>query len=159
MVITDASREEVHNYVSHWVIDFQHVLENQNANFWWITISVDPIYISASNVGAAELKTTVQDHVTSVSEYWEGTSVVSFTSSSMTVKIPKNGVYQVANGLTALEYLNLLKSDFSDVFKTTINFSRYHFSEADVDTAIANGGRIEITKAQALNRALDKLEE
>ena len=159
LTISDVDRDQVDEFLAQWPIKFQHVLENQNANFWWITISVDPIYISATNVGAAELKTTVQDHVTSVSEYWEGTTVVSFTSNSMTVKIPKNGVWQTANGLTDLEFLNLLKSDFADIFNTVLDPKRYYFSAADVATVLAGGGSFTLTKAQALNNIIDKLSE
>lgn len=159
LTISDADRNQVIEFLERWDIKFQHVLENQNANFWWITISVDPAYISASNVGAAELKSTVQDHVEGGSEYWQGTTVVSFTSSSMTVKIPKNGVYQTANGLSALEYLKVLKSDFADIFDTVLDPKRYYFSAEDVATVLAAGGSFTLTKAQALNNIIDKLSE
>ena len=158
MTISDATHAEAQHYIEGWVIDFSHTIENQNANFWWITIEVDPAYIDASETSRAELKAGMQDHVTTT-EYWEGTSVVSFTSSSMTVKIPKNGVYQTAEGLSNLDYLKLLKSDFSDVFKTFLKIRRYHFSGAGVDTVIAQGGSITITKAQALNNIIDRLDE
>ncbi len=101
----------------------------------------------------------MQDHCNGGSEYWEGCNVVSFTASSMTVDIPKNGVYQTANGLSDLDYLKLLKSDFSDIFMTVLNVRRYYFLEADVDTAISQGGQITLTKAQALNKVQDRLDD
>lgn len=100
----------------------------------------------------------MQDHVEN-SEYWDGSQVVSFTSSSMTVDVPKNGIYQMASGLNNLDYLKLLKSNFRDVFRTQLNVSRYHFSESDVDAVIAAGGTVTRTKQQAITHMLDKLEE
>ena len=157
--ITDATLEETLHYIQSWKVDFSHTLENQNANFWWITIAVDPAYISMSGVGTAELKEGMQVHVESTTGYWEGTTVVNFTSSSMTVKIPKNGVYQTANELSALDYLKLLKSDFSDVFKVRLKAKRYYVASADVDQIISAGGFMQITKAQALTKIIDKLSE
>ena len=158
MTISDASHAEAQHYIEGWEIDFSHTLDNQNNNFWWVIIEVDPAYIDASETSKTELKTSMQDHVVN-SKYWAGSSVVSFTSSSMTVKIPKGGTYQTAEGLSNLDYLKLLKSDFSDIFKTFLKIRRYHFSEADVDNVIAQGGEITITKAQALNNIIDRLTE
>ena len=156
--ITDATINQSLHYVYGWYIDFSHTLVNQNENGWRFEIEVDPAYISASDVGKDELKAGMQDHVES-NEYWEGSSVVSFTSNSMVVDIPKDGIYQTANELSNLDYLKLLKSNFSDVFKIRLFPSRYHASAAQVDQIIAAGGFIQITKEQALNKIIDKLEE
>jgi len=158
LTISDASRDQVHHYVNDWKIDFKHTLNGQNAFGWQYIIEVDPIYISVSEVGKAELKSKMQDHINN-SPYWEGSEVVAFTTISMTVNIPKNGPYQTAHGLDNIDYLKLLKSDFSDIFKARLNIRRYHFSEADVDQVIAGGGAITLTKAQALSKIIDRLEE
>ena len=157
--ITDTTVEESLRYVHDWQVDFEHTLVGQNAFGWQYTISVDPIYISASDVGRGELKDKMITHIENSSNYWEGSAVVSFTSNSMTVNIPKDGPYQTAHGLDNIDYLKLLKSDFSDIFKTRLKASRYHVSESDVDTIIAAGGFMQITKAQALNKVIDKLEQ
>ena len=158
VVITDANREEVQQYTEEWNMYFRHVYVSENDLGWRYRIEVDPVYISASGLGKDEVKDAMV-YLIENDEYWEGSSVFKIRTDYMTVDIPKNGPYQTASGLSDLDYLKLLKSNFSDVFRTTLNISRYHFSEADVDLAIANGGRVEITKLQALNRALDKLEE
>ncbi len=158
LIISDATREEVHHYIHDWQIDFEHTLISENASGWRYKIKVDPVYISASNIGKAELKTGMQNHITSA-EYWAGSSVFSFTTSSMTVDIPKNGTYQTTKGLSDVDYLKLLKADFRDIFKVRLNASRYHFSDADVDQVIADGGSITLTKAQTLNKVIDKLGE
>ena len=48
-----------------------------------------------------------------------------------------------------------LKADIMDRFERSVG-KRYHFSHADVDTAIAAGGRVTITRAQALARIVDR---
>jgi len=159
LTISDATREQVHHYIHDWKVDFLHTLNSQNAFGWQYIIEVDPIYISASDIGKAELKDKMQDHVNGGSQYWEGCQAVGFTSNSMTVNIPKDGPYQTAHGLDNIDFLKLLKSDFSDIFRTRLNVRRYHFSEADVDQVIADGGAITLTRAQALNRIIDRLEQ
>jgi hypothetical protein len=157
--ITGATGEQVKHFTLDWQVDFSHTLNSENAFGWQFIIEVDPAYISMSNVGKAELKDGMQDHINNTSKYWEGSTVVGFTSNSMTVNIPKNGPYQTANGLSDIDYLKKLKRDFSDIFKTRINPHRYHFSEADVDIVLANGGTITVTKEVALNKIIDKLDE
>jgi hypothetical protein len=158
LIISDATRDQVHHYINQWTIDFRHVYVSENDNGWRYRIEVDPIYISASNVGKQEMKTEMVDLIEN-GEYWEGCSVFKVKIDYITIDIPKNGVYQTASGLSDFDYLKLLKSDFSDVFRARLDVSRYHFSDADVDTVIADGGTIELTKLQALNRVLDKLED
>lgn len=158
LVISDATREEVHHYINDWSIDFRHVFINENDLGWIYRIEVDPIYISASDVGKQEMKAEMVSLIEN-GEYWQGSSVFKIKVDYMTVDIPKNGVYQTASGLSDFDYLKLLKSNFRDVFRARLNISRYHFSEADVDTVIADGGTITLTKLQAMNKVLDRLEE
>lgn len=131
---------------------------DENDDGWRYTIEVDPAYISASDVGKQEMKAEMVNLIEN-GEYWEGSSVFKIKIDYMTVDIPKNGVYQTANELSDFDYLKLLNSNFRDVFRTRLNVSRYHFSESDVDTVIAGGGTITLTKLQALNKVLDKLSE
>lgn len=48
-----------------------------------------------------------------------------------------------------------LKDDLLDKFEDSIG-PRYLFPETDVDTVVSAGGEVEITKAQALNRIIDR---
>jgi len=78
----------------------------------------------------------------------------------LVVDIPKNGIYQTAQGLTNTAYLQALKSDFSDIFRESIAVRRYYFLEADVDAAYAlPNGQVTLTTAQALAKIVDKLSE
>ncbi len=159
LTISDATREEAHKYVDHWVVDFSHTLINENASGWRFRIEVDPIYVSVSNVGKDVMKAKMQDFVTRTGSEWEGCVVQNFTTSSMTVRVPKNGVWQTAKSLSDIDYLKALKRDFSDIFRTTLRIDRYHFAEADVDAAITAGRQATITKAQALSKLIDRLDE
>jgi hypothetical protein len=158
VIVSNATRDEVQHYIDDWKIDFQHTLVNQNDQGWRYRIEVDPIYISASNVGRGELKTSMRDHVEN-SEYWQGSSVVNFTSDSMTVDIPKNGTYQTDNGLSDDDYLKILKADFRDIFRVQLNISRYHLLPSEVNAIVSGGGSVTWTKAEALTKFIDKLEE
>lgn len=148
------------HYAFGWEVDFVHVLVDQDQDSWTYRLEVDPALISASDVGKAEMKTAMRDHIESGSEYWEGSQVLSFGPNSITVQIPKNGPYQVANGMSDNNYRKLLRSDFSDIFKTVINIRRYHFSESDVDDLVNNhGGQRTVTAAQAMSVIIDRLDE
>lgn len=154
--VTGSTREQAAAYLGSWDIKYIFTLVNQNAAGWRYRIEVDPAYISASNQGSAELKTTMQDMVTGTEE-WEGSAVVSFTSSSMTVDITKSGVYQTAQSLSDLDYLKLLKSIFADIFDTVLDPRRYKFAAVDVATALAGDGTWTLTKAEAQAVVIDKL--
>jgi len=141
LTITGAPREQVAEYIGAWNIRFQHEILSEDADNYRIRVSVDPIYISVSESGKHVLKTTMQDWVQS---NYNG-MVVSFASDSMTVDIPKP------------VDLAEVKLNFADIFDNVLGPRRYHFSVADVNTAISNGGKITLTKAQALSRVIDKL--
>jgi hypothetical protein len=154
--ITDATYEQANHYIHGWQIDFVFTLLAQNASGWRYQIEVDPAVLDVSETAKANIKSEMQDHVEG-SEYWEGASVFAFSANSMTVDIPKNGPYQSANGMSNLDYLQWLKRDFSDKFKTTIGVRRYYFDPTEVDKVPANGS-VQITKAQALARIIDRLD-
>ena len=156
VTVTGATREQASEYLEGWQIKFLFTLVNQNAAGWRYRVEVDPAYISASNMGQAQMKSQMQEMVTSTEE-WEGSSVQSFTSTSMTVDIPKNGVYQTGSGLTNQQYLALLKSMFADVFDNFLDPRRFKFADSDVATALAGDGTWTLTKAEAQAELIDKL--
>jgi hypothetical protein len=53
--------------------------------------------------------------------------------------------------------LQVLKAEFEDEAQEALAPHRYHFSDADVDYALAHGGEVTITKAQAVTRLIDRL--
>ena len=82
--ITDTPASVVEHFLSDWKIKYTHTIVNQNSSGYRIRVEVDPLYISASDVGANQIKTEMQDWVTN----WGG-SIVNFTSTSMTFDAPK----------------------------------------------------------------------
>lgn len=160
LIISDATREQAYRFIRDWKIDFSHTLVSQNAFGWQFLIEVDPVYISASGIGRASIKSKMRSHIDYApsNSPWNGCLVALFTANSMTVNVPKNGTYQTAKGLDNIDYLAVLKSEFRDIFRKQLLPRRYHFSEADVDQVIAAGGTITLTKVQVLNKVFDKLE-
>ena len=93
--------------------------------------------------GCLALRADLKDYIVDV---W-GATIFGHNAYEAIVDIPKPvNLWEVANGI-------------SDIFKVRVDTRRYYFTSADVDTAIANGGVIELTKAQVLSRIQDKLSE
>ena len=142
MILTDCECEQVYDFLGGWAIKFTHTVLKDNPAGYRILVEVDPAYISASEVGKTEIKDAMQDWAIG-----QGFTIQSFTSSSMTIDIPKPA--------SLLE----IKADFADIFNSTLDIRRYYFHSADVDGVVQSGGEITLTKQQALDFIIDKLEE
>lgn len=162
LTISDATIEEAYQYISGWKLKFVFTLVNENAQGWRYRVEVDPTVISASEVGKSELKSDMQSLIDNAAadSIWDGCQTVSFFSNGWAVDIPKNGTYQTATGATNQEYLKALRDDVVDKFTAAVRLSRYYFAEADVELALTKfNGEVTITKAQALSKIKDKLED
>ena len=159
--ISDATTAQVQQYIEGWSVDFKHTLVSQNGSGWRYQVEVDDVYIDASQRSKVMIRRAMIEHIDdATSGPWEGCATVSFTPTTLVVDIPKNGIYQTAQGLTNTAYLQALKSDFSDIFREALALRRYHFPEADVDAAYGLlDGYVVLTTAQALPKLLDKLDE
>ena len=160
--ISDATFNEALHYIQNWTVDYEHTLVSQNATGWRYRIEVDPQYVDVSSRSKQAIKQAMLDHIdgAATGSLWDGSAIVSFSQIEMVVDIPKQGVYETANSLTKSQYLQALKADFSDIFSEGFAWKRYHFSEADVDAAVAlPNGQVTGTKAQVLNKLVDKLGE
>jgi hypothetical protein len=142
LILTDCEPADVDHFLWGWDIKYKFTKLNENDLGYRYKVEVDPAYISASNVGKQEIKLEMQGWADDM-----GFSVVNFTSDSMTIDIPKP-----ANLLE-------IKSMFADVFDDTLDIRRYYFSSDDVDGVVNNGGEHTMTKTQALNFIIDKLDE
>ena len=114
----------------------------ENASGYRIKITADPASISATGKHAT-IKPKIQDYL--VNEW--GCTIVNYDGFQAVVDIPKP--------VDLLE----VKAGLMDIFKERVDLRRYYFSSADVDLASANGGLIELTKAQVLNRIKNKMDE
>ena len=159
--ISDTTTAQATQYIEQWIVDFKHTLVSQNGSGWRYQVEVDDVYVDVSQRSKVMIRGTMITHIDeATSGPWEGCATVSFTPTTLVVDIPKNGIYQTAQGLTNTAYLQALKSDFSDIFREALALRRYHFPEADVDAAYGLlDGYVVLTTAQALPKLLDKLDE
>jgi hypothetical protein len=142
LIISDCTAAQVNHFRNSWDIKYKFTLVAENDAGYRYKVEIDPAYISASDTGRHEIKDSMTDWAVD-----RGFAVVGFTSDSMTVDILKPAD------------LPAIKADFADVFDTVLSIRRYYFSAADVDMVIAAGGVYTLTKQQALNNVVDKLDE
>ncbi len=140
--ITDATVEQARHYLERWNKTFEFDILQDEPTGYRIRVKVDPALVSAggdNNTLRADLKDFIVD------EY--GASIVSHSTTEAVLDVPKP--------------INLAdaKYDLYDRFGDIFRKRRYYFTEADVDTAIANGGIIELTKSQVLARIKNRLDE
>lgn len=172
--ITDRSKNQVNAYLTGWNIQFVQTLMNQNATRWRFRIEVDPVYISASELGKYEIKQEMTDyingHVTHWASLWYKCSIVSFNNAGIVIDIPKpyqgNTMYDGTDPEWILMwetnhtgFLKELRDDFHDKFATVLDIRRYYFNPDSVDIIIGQGGEWVGTHTQALNHIIDKLSE
>ena len=143
LTISDASLEQVGNFLERWQIKFQHEILAENEQGYRIKVSVDPVWISVSDIGKDQMKTKMLDWAQN--EY--NCQQVNFTNELMTVDVPKP------------VDLVQMKKDFADIFDQVLNARRYYFSASEMDKAVSKGGKITMNKQQALNKVIDKLSE
>jgi len=143
LTISDAMAEQVSNFLERWQIKFQHEILAENDQGYRIRVSVDPVWISVSDIGKAGMKLKM----ISWAENEYNCQQVNFTNESMTVDVPKP--------------VNLvkMKRDFADIFNQVLNARRYYFSASEMDKAVNKGGKITMNKQQALNKVIDRLTE
>ncbi len=143
LTISDATEAQTHHYLDQWTTKFDHEILNEDGSGYRVRVSVDPSVISASNVGKSQIKSRM---LSWIEGNYNGQSVT-FTADSMTVDIPKPVDLQE------------VKRAFADIFDVRFQKRKYHFSDADVDTVVGQGGTIVLTTAQALNYIKDKVGE
>jgi len=149
VAVTDgATWQNAQAWIDSWRIQYVFTTLNDQPTYAQYKVEVDPDVISASGVGGSELKQEMRDYIEDAEpdSMWYGSVIDGFTASSMTVTIPKPHVKRT------------LKNDFMDKFETKLG-RRYYFKSSGVDWAIAQGGAVSITQAQAINNLIDKLTE
>ena len=140
--ITDATREQTYNFFEEWTMKYQHEILNENDEGYRIKVSADPEVINTSGLSRSVIKLKMQNFLTK-----RGAVSITVASGSITFDIPKP------------VDLAQLKREFADQYNARFDSRRYYFSATDVDNAVAQGGKITLTKQQALNIVVDKLTE
>ena len=145
LVISDATKSQVDKYTDAWINVIEYSLVASNAQGRRYTLSVNPNIITEFGADKG-IKLEMRDLL--VNDW--GATIVSFNSTTATAVVdipnPPNDDWQA------------LRNDLLDKFEEVVDRRRYVFSPAEVDIAIANGGRMTITTAQALARIVDRAE-
>jgi len=150
--ITDATKAQVENYMEPWVRTFDYEIQAENQNGWRIKISINPNIISELGLDKA-FRTDMYQYLVNV---W-GAQLFEYDSTNHSYAIldfPKPLIFIPDN---VEKTLVDLRADVADKLEDQVAYRRYGFPESDVDTAIAAGGYIEITAAQATARVIDRL--
>jgi len=139
--ITDSTREQDSAFfLEQWEIEYKIEIQVDNPQLTRYLIEVAAVSISASGVGKDQLKSGMQQWA----ENQYGGTVLAFTPETFTVTVPKPFDH------------DKFVSDFADIWNVIFDIRRYHFSQSDVDDAIAAGGLISYTFADATTRIIDK---
>lgn len=139
--ISDTTR--VHDsafFLEKWEIIYSLEEQINNPQRIRYIIQVNEDSISNSGVGQDQLKIGM---VKWAEDNYNGTALA-FTPERFTVDVPKP--------FDSVQFV----SDFADVWNDVFDIRRYHFSQTDVDAAIAAGGLLTFTFADAESRIIDK---
>ncbi len=138
--ISNASADQVIAFLVRWKTEFQHSVATNPDLSKQITVTVSQKIIDI--FGAIHgFKIQIKEHL---EDEW-GATIVFWDANSNTI------VFNVPEVTDLAE----LKSNLLDIFEEQLG-PRWLFSEADVDTALSQGGTVELTKAQALSKIIDR---
>jgi hypothetical protein len=149
--ISDATKVQVESYLEGWQIEYEFTVFNQDAEYWFVRVEVDPAYITASGKGKNELKS----EMVVMLEQPDGPyfAIVDLIQvDKIEVRLPKSQ-FPVQQDLAPL------KAQFNADFRFILELKRYYFDHALVDETVDspyNGIRT-VTTAQALNNLYDKI--
>jgi hypothetical protein len=137
--ITDATKEQVDNYLKSWerILDYE-VLQSTPQGF--------RLKVFCTNPGNSGLGNITKEMVESYIEKYGG-KIKEFTINSVTFDISKENAEE-------------LKISLQNDLKNKIIYARqFYIDPAIVDTIIAQGGYIEVTRTQFLNYVHNRLDE
>jgi hypothetical protein len=139
--ITDATKDQVEQYMGTWPGNmFTYTVQAQNEQGYRVKFEIDPAYVNAVGLGG-EIKKEVRDYLVE-------------SHQAVLVEYDWNyAVFDIPKPVVLAEVRLGLKLTFS----AYVALRRYYFSSADMDYAVAQGGVIEFTAAQAQNRVIDNL--
>jgi hypothetical protein len=140
--VTDATAAQVRHFLNPIKDDISFEILAQNADGYRIRMSVEP-YIAAQ-FAERGVRQEIRDFI--ATEF--NGSVFDYDSVNIewaTFDIPKPIDLQAAKDLLL------------DEFRETVDPVRYYFESSAVDTVVSAGGRVTVTKAQALANIVDKL--
>lgn len=144
LVIPDATYEQTKSFLDPLRSVFEYEVLDANENGKRIKISIEPkiVEIFGADKGMrAELYFYLQ-------ETYGAVNVPALTDLPYT--------YVLDFPVPDLD-VQSLKEDFEDKAQQSLAPHRFYFSDADVDTALAQSGIVTLTRAQAASRIIDRL--
>lgn len=139
LTISNRSAAQVTQYLENIESVFQWELVNSNAQGRRYRIWVDQKIIDIKPEKGMRIE--LRDEL--INEY--GATLVSYTP-------PAEAVFDIPNTDWAA-----LQSAITDQFVGPVAARRWYFASADVDAAVAAGGRVTLNANQAANRIIDRL--
>ena len=138
--ITDATIAQALHYVKGWYNTFEYTIEDVVG----ASIPTKEIVLSVNrNILTLTGKELKQSMRLFLIQTWDA-DIITYDSSSVTFRMP-----------SSTDFIKM-KSELKDIFEEQVHPCIYHFTESDVDLVIANDGFMQITKAQALSRIVDR---
>jgi len=141
LVVPDASVSQVENFLSNWTNEITYDLLASNAAGRRYKLSMNINIITEFGLDKA-MRTEIHNYI--LNTY--NAQLVEYVPAEAYV------TYDIPN----TDWL-ALQDDIIDKFEEQLDTNRYYFTDADVDLAIAAGGRFTLTTAQVLNRIVDRL--
>lgn len=152
--ITDASANQIEQYMESWKRIFTHEIINENVNGWRIRISLPSKVRQVFGIDKA-FRTEMRDYLVDnynaqVHEY------DNVNHEYAEIDFPKPLIYIRTGEEVTLQYL---KDDFYDKTGDALQPKQYYFSSPDVDAVVAAGGKINRTLAQVQSVVINRLTE
>lgn len=136
--IPNATATQVENFLASWRTDFEYSQSTPSAGVVRLTAGINSQITVKTDFSG--LKQTIRDLIT---DDWGGT-LVNWSTAHVTADFPDT------------IDIPALKADFVDKISEWVDHSVYRFSDADVDTVIAQGGFYEMPRAQVTARIIDR---
>ncbi len=138
--ISNASADQVIEFLVPWTTDFVHSVSTNPDLSKQITVSISQKILDIfGNIRG--FKSKMRDYL---EDKW-----------SATIVTYDNSLNQAVFNVPAVTDLAELKSDLLDKFEEQLG-PRWLFAEADVDIALAQGGTVQLNKAQAISKIIDR---
>ncbi len=144
LIISDATIQQVQNFLAPLRSVFTYTVVASTAEGYRIRVEINPAIVTIFGADAgmrADLYEWLQENYNA-----QNVPHLANPPYSYTLDFPDPNLDS-----------QKLREEFEDIAQQTLAPHRYHFSDTDVNTAIANGGVMAVTAAVAANRIIDRL--
>ena len=142
LTISDDDRAGQAKHFKEWITFYEHVLQSENAQRFRFRTNVHPQAVSASGEGAV-------DDFDDIMDWAERVYNATLISTS-----PTQMLYDLPKPVDVDQYF----SDLADLFDHQHDPREFFLAQSFVDQALANGGKLALTNAEADAAFTDKLD-